>query len=87
VGELGKKLHLDAGTLTPLLKNLEKNGYVTRQRSKADERVTQIKLTKKGDALKEDCKDIPYQVSSVCSPLKKNEAEALYKILYALLDE
>ncbi|MBR4795437.1 MAG: MarR family transcriptional regulator, partial [Lachnospiraceae bacterium] len=59
VGELGKLLSLDAGTLTPLLKKLEKEGYIERKRSKEDERVTLIALTKKGDTLKEDCKDIP----------------------------
>ena len=59
VGELGATLSLDAGTLTPLLKKLEKDGFITRTRSKDDERITLIKLTKKGDDLKEDCKDIP----------------------------
>ncbi|MCR5476937.1 MAG: MarR family transcriptional regulator [Lachnospiraceae bacterium] len=87
VGELGKRLHLDAGTLTPLLKNLEKNGYITRARSKEDERVTQITLTKKGDALKEDCKDIPYKLSSGCTPLSPQDAAELYRLLYALLEE
>ena len=56
VGELGRELHLDAGTLTPLLKNLEKLGYVTRERLKEDERVTLVGITEKGDALKELCK-------------------------------
>ena len=46
VGQLGSILHLDAGTLTPLLKHLEKDGYITRARLKEDERVTIISITK-----------------------------------------
>ncbi|MBQ7076574.1 MAG: MarR family transcriptional regulator [Lachnospiraceae bacterium] len=86
VGELGKTLSLDAGTLTPLLKKLEKDGYITRERSKEDERVTEIVITKKGNDLKKKCKDIPGKVASVLSPLKKNEIESLYKILYKIID-
>ena len=63
VGQLGGILHLDAGTLTPLLKTLEKEGYVTRERSKEDERVTIVTITKKGNALKEKCKDIPLELA------------------------
>lgn len=86
VGELGKTLSLDAGTLTPLLKKLEKDGYITRERSKEDERVTEIVITKKGNDLKKKCKDIPSKVASVLSPLKKNEVESLYKILYKIIE-
>jgi DNA-binding MarR family transcriptional regulator len=87
VGELGKELHLDAGTLTPLLKNLEKEGYVTRERMKEDERVTLVCITEKGDALKEACKDIPAKVGSACSALNPKDAKELYRILHQLLDE
>lgn len=86
VGELGKTLSLDAGTLTPLLKKLEKDGYITRERSKEDERVTEIVITKKGNDLKKKCKDIPSKVASVLSPLTKNEVESLYKILYKIIE-
>lgn len=87
VGELGKQLHLDAGTLTPLLKNLEKDGYVTRQRMKEDERVTLVCITKKGDALKEKCKDVPAKVGTACSKLNEKDAKKLYEILYKLLED
>lgn len=86
VGELGKTLSLDAGTLTPLLKKLEKEGYITRERSKEDERVTELVITKKGNDLKEKCKDIPAKVTSVIAPLKQNEVESLYKILYKIIE-
>ena len=88
-GQLGSILHLDAGTLTPLLKHLEKDGYVTRQRSKKDERITNITITKKGNALKEKCKDIPLELTannaSCGSSLTQAEAKTLYQLLYKLL--
>ena len=87
VGQLGSILHLDAGTLTPLLKRLEKMGYVTRQRSREDERITIISITPEGDALKEQCKDIPLKLSKAGSHLSKEEAKELYHLLYKLLDE
>ena len=87
VGELGKTLFLDAGTLTPLLKGLEKNGYVTRKRSKKDERVTEITITDKGNALKEACKDIPSKVATVCPPISTEQAKDLYDLLYQMLTE
>ena len=65
VGQLGETLYLDAGTLTPLLKRLENAGYVTRQRSKEDERITIISITPEGEALKEKCRDIPGKMAEV----------------------
>ena len=87
VGELGRELHLDAGTLTPLLKNLEKLGYVTRERLKEDERVTLICITEKGDALKEQCKDVPMKVGAACARLDAQDAKDLYRILHKLLED
>lgn len=87
VGQLGEILHLDAGTLTPLLKRLEKEGYVTRRRSEEDERVTLISITKKGNELKEKCKDIPLHLSEHQSSLTEKEAKELYLLLYKFLDK
>ncbi len=86
VGQLGSILHLDAGTLTPLLKTLEKEGYVTRERSKEDERVTIVTITKKGNELKEKCKDIPEKLSKKGSPLTPKDAQELYRLLYKFLE-
>ncbi|MBQ7584164.1 MAG: MarR family transcriptional regulator [Lachnospiraceae bacterium] len=85
VGQLGDILRLDAGTLTPLLKRLEKAGYVTRERSKEDERITIISITPEGEALKEQCKDIPLKMASKGSPLSKRDAKELYRLLYLFL--
>ena len=87
VGQLGSILHLDAGTLTPLLKRLEKAGYVTRKRSSEDERVTVISITKEGNALKDACKDIPLKMASEgSSALTEKEAGELYRLLYKFLE-
>lgn len=53
VKELGKRLYLDSGTLTPVLKRLEQKGLVIRKRNSKDERVLMINITKEGEALKE----------------------------------
>lgn len=86
VGQLGSLLHLDAGTLTPLLKKMEKAGYVTRGRSKEDERVTVISITRKGDALKEKCKDIPQKMAEKESLFSEKDAKELYRLLYLFLE-
>lgn len=62
VKEIGQKLHLDSGTLTPLLKKLEKMELVSRIRDSKDERVVNIILTEKGRLLKEEMIDVPIEV-------------------------
>ena len=52
VKEIGRRLHLDSGTLTPMLKRMEQAGLVQRRRSRADERQVDIALTPAGEALK-----------------------------------
>ncbi len=63
VKELGNKLYLDSGTLTPLLKKMESQDLITRTRSKTDERTVHIKLTENGIAMREQCKDIPSKMA------------------------
>ena len=84
VKELGEKLYLDSGTLTPVLKSLEKKGYITRVRSKSDERVLIISITEKGEALKERAVNVPAAVST-CVKLDSEEASELYRLLYKVL--
>ncbi|MEX1252349.1 MAG: MarR family transcriptional regulator, partial [Hyphomonas sp.] len=64
VGALGKRLFLDSGTLTPLLKRLEAASLVTRTRNAKDERQVMIRLTLKGRALKQKAACIPQQVGA-----------------------
>lgn len=84
VKELGKYLYLDSGTLTPVLKALEKKGYVSRARSKEDERVLIVTLSKEGKALREKALDVPVQMGA-CISLEPEEARQLYRILYKIL--
>lgn len=60
--ELGERLYLDSGTLTPLLKKLEGMGIVKRNRGTEDERSLIVSLTSKGESLKEAAKEIPLKV-------------------------
>ena len=85
VGELCKKLRLDTGTVTPMLKNTERQGLIKRTRSAEDERVVVITLTEEGRALYKKAKDIPAKIGA-CVNLDKDDAVKLYQILYKLLD-
>lgn len=84
VKQLGEKLYLDSGTLTPLLKSMEQKGYVCRNRSKSDERVVKVVLTEKGISLREKALQVPEQMRA-CVRLSPEEAELLYGLLYKLL--
>ena len=84
VKELGKKLFLDSGTLTPVLKSLEAKGFVKRCRSVEDERVLIVEITEAGNALKERAVSVPTAVAN-CSALQPQEAAQLYQLLYKLL--
>ena len=86
VGELCRRLKLDTGTVTPMLKNTEKQGLIKRERCAEDERVVVISLTDEGKALYKKAKTIPSKIGS-CVKLEKSEAYALYKLLYQLLEE
>ena len=85
VTEIGEKLMLDNGTLSPLLKKMEQAGYIKRKRSREDERVVEITLTEEGKALQEKAKDVPAQVSD-CIDLPPEKAQTLYALLYELLE-
>ena len=86
VGELCRRLYLDSGTISPLLKKLESAGYVVRTRTKEDERVVEIRLTEAGIALQEAVKNIPTEVGS-CVKLPPEKAGTLYALLYELLGD
>ena len=84
VKELGQRLYLDSGTLTPVLKALEQKGYITRRRSAEDERVLIAELTEKGRAVQQDAAEIPQQIGC-CLRLSAGESETLCRLLYKLL--
>ena len=69
VGELGERLYLDSGTLTPLLKRMEGAGWLQRERAADDERRVHVSLTAEGRALKRRAQVVPRQLAdaSGCS--------------------
>lgn len=86
VKRLGERVHLDSGTLTPLLKALEKKGLVCRTRSSEDERVLIVTLTEAGEQLKNEAVSIPEKVAG-CINLAPEEAGELYRLLYKIMGE
>lgn len=85
VKELGKRLYLDSGTLTPVLKALEAKGFVDRYRSVEDERVLLVELTEKGEELKEKAMSIPYEMAKYVN-LQPDEIREAYRLIYKMLD-
>lgn len=84
VKELGKKLFLDSGTLTPVLKSLEKKEYISRYRSTEDERILLAEITENGEILKKKAVEIPSRIVE-CMQLESDEAMQLYKLLYKVI--
>ncbi|WP_298260924.1 MarR family transcriptional regulator [Bradyrhizobium sp.] len=93
VKEIGERLHLDSGTLTPLLKRLEQAGLVKRARSTEDERQVLIGLTAQGSGLKDKARAVPPSIlaAAQCSVAEltavKNEIVALRDRLNAMVGE
>lgn len=81
-GELGKRVHLDSGTLAPLLKRLEQQGYLNRKRPEGNERKLFLSLTQEGEALRDRALAVPGAMQGC---LELSEAELLQ--LKALLDK
>ncbi|MBR3019446.1 MAG: MarR family transcriptional regulator [Clostridia bacterium] len=84
VGDLCRRLYLDNGTITPLLKKMEDCGFISRSRSKQDERVVAVTVTPKGWELRQQVKDIPFQVGG-CIPLAHDDTFQLYLLLQKLI--
>lgn len=82
--EMGDRLFLDSGTLTPLLKKMESKGLLTRSRSTSDERNLEVSVTEKGLSLRSRAAEIPLQVAK-CTALNREESLELYRLLYKLL--
>lgn len=85
VKELGEFLFLDSGTLTPVLKTLEKKGFITRRRSDEDERVLMVTLSESGMKLKEKAVEVPLKMKG-CISLDEKEAGELYLLLHKMMD-
>lgn len=84
VGELGGRLYLDSGTLTPLLKKMETKGLLVRERDKADERRVTVTPTERGSALKEQAREVPLAMGQ-CVGVTAEEAAELVRLLGKVL--
>ena len=85
VKDLGKKLYLDSGTLTPVLKKLEHKGLVKRDRCKSDERNLCVTLTAEGERLKEESANIQPKMRE-CLRIDNEEKEVICRILSKVLE-
>ena len=85
VNELGQRVKLDSGTLSPLLQKLTAKGYIRKQKAE-DGRYRVLSLTEEGAALKERARHVPEQIGS-CLRLTPEEARALYTLCYKTVEE
>lgn len=88
VNEITQKLILNTNTVTPLLKRMELQGLITRQRSNTDERKVIVKLTDKGKALEEKAAEIPQKLIEglADSNMTVNELISLKESLYQIIN-
>ena len=87
VTALGKKLYLDTGTISPLIRKLREKGYITLSRDKNDERVQIIEVTKEGMDLRERALNVPMSMArNKCIDLTVDEAITLKKILEQIIE-
>ena len=84
VRDLGARLYLDSGTLTPLLRKLEEKGYVTRHRAERDGRELRVTLTDAGLALRDRALSVPREMAS-CVRVPPADAAELRRILDEVL--
>lgn len=84
IKELGEFLFLDSGTITPLIKKLECQGLVRRERDTTDERIVKVHLTVDGKNLQQKAVCVPGKMGGKL-PLTSEECETLYGLLYKIL--
>lgn len=86
VNQIGEKLFLDSGTITPLLKRLEAKSYIVRQRKTEDERVVEISLTDEGERLQDKACLIPEKMNDRLN-LSETDVQELKQAISKLLDK
>lgn len=84
VKDLGNYLFLDSGTLTPMLKKMERSGWLCRTRSKEDERVVIISITECGEELHDRLAEVPIKMAN-CVKLETEDAMQLYTLLNKMM--
>ena len=84
VKDMGKLLFLDSGTLTPMLKKMEKAGWIQRKRSEIDERMVILTITARGEELHDKAAEIPTKMAG-CVTLENEDALQLYSLLQKMM--
>lgn len=84
VKDLGNHLFLDSGTLTPMLKKMERSGWLCRTRSKEDERIVIISITDRGEELHNKLAEVPVKMAN-CVKLETEDAMQLYTLLNKMM--
>ena len=84
VRDMGKLLFLDSGTLTPMLKKMEKAGWIQRKRSERDERMVILTITARGEELHDKAAEIPSKMAR-CVTLENDDALQLYSLLNKMM--
>ena len=84
VRDMGKLLFLDSGTLTPMLKKMEKAGWIQRKRSERDERMVILTITARGEELHDMAAEIPSKMAR-CVTLENDEALQVYSLLNKMM--
>lgn len=84
--ELGQKLHLDSGTMTPVIKKLEQMNLVNKYRTKEDDRVVVVELTEQGRSLKEEIVKVP-EAMACQMHLEPEEIAQLKELLDKMLQQ
>lgn len=85
VHELGERLYLDSGTLTPLLKKMEAKGLLTRTRATDDERKVIVRITQQGKELRQRALSVPAEIGR-CVNLPMSDALELRRLLAEVMD-
>ena len=84
IRDMGKLLFLDSGTLTPMLKKMEKAGWIQRKRSESDERMVILTITARGEELHDKAAEIPSKMAR-CVTLENDDTLHLYSLLNKLV--
>ena len=84
IRDMGKLLFLDSGTLTPMLKKMEKAGWIQRKRSERDERMVILTITARGEELHDKAAEIPSKMAR-CVTLENDDTLHLYSLLNKLV--
>ena len=84
IKELGEKLLLDSGTITPVVKSLEKKDFLEKRRSDEDERIVEVSVTELGCITREKAVEIPSKLIE-CIGLDEKEGIQLYSLIRKLL--